>query len=77
MKQREERKQLKPLACKRIWLELCGLGSEAKKVFKTAGFNHSPIPPIPILPDFIRLRELPQLGSTGSASTTMARFQGA
>src|ERR1700693_6072142 len=27
-------------------------------VFKTAGFNHSPIPPISILPDFIRLRAL-------------------
>jgi hypothetical protein len=26
-----------------------------KSVFKTAGFNHSPIPPIPILPDFTRL----------------------
>jgi hypothetical protein len=33
-------------------------------VFKTAGFNHSPIPPIPILPDFIRLRALSLLGST-------------
>jgi hypothetical protein len=27
-------------------------------VFKTAGFNHSPIPPIPILPDFIHLTAL-------------------
>ena len=31
-------------------------------VFKTAGFNHSPIPPIPILLDFIRLRTRSLLG---------------
>ena len=36
-------------------------------VFKTAGFNHSPIPPIPIVSDLIRLRALSLLGSTGSA----------
>jgi len=30
------------------------LADGAWSLFKTAGFNHSPIPPIPILPDFIR-----------------------
>src|SRR5580698_7924831 len=31
-------------------------------VFKTAGFNHSPIPPSSILPDFIALELLSLLG---------------
>jgi hypothetical protein len=36
-------------------------------VFKTAGFNHSPIPPFIIVSDFIRLRNLATLkiGGTG------------